>query len=168
MLRLPSRTELPDGPRRAFVEELFVHYREAGRPQLRVIANWIKDNDELSGSASAETIRRVLTGIAVPRTWPTVEAILEALCSLADRNPNEQRSEYWTNGQPPPTIREELKNRWNAALDDYDVDEEMPALPPRRKPKPPRPRQDFDDPWASAPAPAALRSRPPDDDEPPF
>ncbi|MEU3414656.1 hypothetical protein ABZ760_25970, partial [Streptomyces sp. NPDC006658] len=32
MLRMPSKADLPDGTRREFVAELFIYFKEAGRP----------------------------------------------------------------------------------------------------------------------------------------
>lgn len=156
---MPSKELLPEGPRRAFVEELFTHYREAGRPTLRQIEGWIRDNEDLPGTASTETIRRVLSGAVVPRTWATVDAILQALCALADRSPDEDRwpEDNWST----VTMRGELRNRWNAVLDDYEGD--VPALPPKPSP-PPVPSGNFDDPWATA-SPAARGNF---DEEPPF
>jgi hypothetical protein len=157
ILRMPPKEVLPDGPRRAFVEELFVHYREAGRPPLRQVAMWIKNNEDLKGTASSETIRKVLAGAVVPRAWFTVEAILEAFAALADRNLEEMRwpEDNWSE----VTLRGELKKRWNAVLDDYEGD--VPALPPKPSP-PPAPPSNFDDPWAQAAPPRKF------DEEPPF
>ena len=159
MLRMPPQTQLPDGPHRTFVEELFMHYREAGRPSLRVIAQWIKDNataSELGGTASTETIRRVLSGSVVPRNWLTVEAILEALCGLAGRSTDEDRWPHarWPDESPDRTIKDELKHRWNSAHDDYETD--LPELPPRPVPPPvPAPRPTIranPDPWSPEPS----------------
>ncbi|GAA0811919.1 hypothetical protein Sya03_56990 [Spirilliplanes yamanashiensis] len=160
---MPTKAELPEGPRREFVEELFTHYREAGRPPLRTIARWIQENWEarsLRGTASTETIRRTLTGTVVPRNWSTVEAILEALCGLAGRDPGEDRwpDDNWVNY----SFKDELKKRWNSVLDHYET--ELPTLPPRPSPPAPAPRSSFGDPWATAPAPTSSRF----DDEPPF
>ena len=157
---MPSKDVLPEGPRRAFVEELFTHYREAGRPTLRQIESWIRDNEDLPGTASTETIRRVLTGVVVPRTWATVDAILQAFCALAERSPDEDRwpEDNWSE----VTLRGELKKRWNAVLDDYEGD--VPTLPPKPSPPPaPTPRGNFEDPWA-----AVTPARGNFDEEPPF
>jgi hypothetical protein len=162
MMRMPSKEQLPNGPHRSFVEELFVHYREAGRPTLREIAKWINEHQEtlnLRGTASTETIRRILSGTVVPRTWLTVETILEALCGLADRSVEEDRwpEDQWSDR----TFRDVLKQRWNEVI---DHEENLPQLPPR--PAPPAPTTTSgnanNDPWAS------LASHPGFDDEPPF
>lgn len=164
MLRMPPKEQLPDGPHRQFVEELFMHYREADRPPLREIANWInehQDSRDLRGTASTETIRRVLSGTVVPRSWHTVEAILEALCGLADRSTDEDR---WPDGDqwgPSRTFMEELKHRWNAAHDAPGDD--LPTLPPRPSPQP-APATSVDDPWAAATPPHRSTFT----DEPPF
>ncbi len=98
-------------------------------------------------------IRRILSGAVVPRTWYTVETILEALCGLADRNTNKHRwpDDNWSER----TFKDELKQRWNAVID-YS-EENLPELPPRPSPPPPS----VDDPWASAPRSGG-------DDDPPF
>jgi len=175
---MPTKAQLPDGPRRKFVEELFVHFREADRPTLRVIAKWIKDHKDtqnLRGTASTETIRRIMTGAVVPRAWGTVETLLQALCGLAGRGVDEDRwpDEDRGNWDPPSlTFKEELKQRWNAALDDYVA--EVPQLPARRPapvavPAAPTPSTATldDDPWATGPAsPAGGFGG--DQEEPPF
>lgn len=64
---MPSGWELPDGPRRQFVEELFSYYRNAERPTLRVIAEDIADDPKFDAfTASRETIRKLLRGKTVP------------------------------------------------------------------------------------------------------
>ncbi len=141
---MPPESDLPSGPHREFVEELFVHYREAGRPPLRQIAKWIDDNKDtrdLRGTASTETIRKVLQGRTLPRLWFTVETVLEALCGIAGRETSEKR---WPNDWMGETFEDVLKQRWNAAIDHGDGP--LPSLPPRPSPQPVRPRPD---PWAS-------------------
>jgi hypothetical protein len=162
VLRMPPKTQLPDGPHRQFVEELFMHYREAGRPTLRKIAKWIDDHADsrdLRGTASTETIRRALSGTAVPRNWLTVDTILEALCGLADRSTDEDRwpDDNWSDR----TFKDELKQRWNAAID--HAEEDLPELPPRPAPRAPVQPSGSDDPWTTAAPPSKF-----DDDEPPF
>jgi hypothetical protein len=160
MLKMPPKGQLPAGPHRDFVEELFLHYREAGRPTLREIAGWIdehKDSRDLRGTASTETIRRVLSGSVLPRNWLTVETILEALCALAGRSTDEDRwpDDDWSHR----TFKDELKQGWNAAID--HAEEALPQLPPRPAPAAAAQQSNVDDdPWAT--------TVPRSDDEPPF
>ena len=144
---MPAKSVVPDGPHRKFLEELFAYYREAGRPTLRAIAQWIRGHGEdraLRGTASTETIRRIMHGDLVPRNWPVVETLLEALCDLAGRSSDEQRWEDdgdgWRSRDEPAswTFKDELKKRWNAALDQQQGEdsEELPRLPPRPAPMP--------------------------------
>lgn len=160
ILKMPSKAELPDGAHRSFVEEMHLHYREAGRPSLREIATWIAqaNNDEkteMAGTASVETVRRVLSGTSIPRRWPTVEAILLAFCGLADRDPDQPRWDETHFNAEPVSFRTSLKQKWNEALDD---EERLPSLPPR--PQPPPPPSQNSDPWAI--------SKSSFDEEPPF
>lgn len=78
---MPSIDELPEGPVRLFVEELFFHYREAGRLPLRKIAEDILAED-LPGTASRETLRKMLRGLALPE-WDAVESVLIVLCRIS-------------------------------------------------------------------------------------
>jgi hypothetical protein len=146
MLTMPPKAAVPDGPHRKFLEELFAHYREADRPTLRTIAQWIKvhgDDRELRGTASTETIRRIMGGQMVPRNWRVIETILEALCDIGGRSSDEERwqddDDRWGRDQPTPwTFKSELKQRWNAALDQRQGEDsdELPRLPPRPVPTP--------------------------------
>jgi hypothetical protein len=51
-LRMPPLHVLPEGPRRAFVDELHEYFRAAKRPTLREVSDLIRDDDELPGTAS--------------------------------------------------------------------------------------------------------------------
>lgn len=112
----------------------------------------IPESRDLSGTASTETIHRVMTGAVVPRNWLTVEVILEALCGIAGRSADEERWDdggYCYSREPGPTFKESLSHRWNAALD-QSAEEELPRLPPR--PAPPQAAQSGraeDDPWVT-------------------
>jgi hypothetical protein len=103
---------------RDFVKEVFGLYREAHRPTLREVSEAIRKNDSLSGTASPETIRRMLLGLTVPTHWPTVEAVLVALCDLAGVDPDEQVSGYYRDGSS--SRREDLEQAWHRALDHPD------------------------------------------------
>jgi hypothetical protein len=114
-LRMPSEAELPDGAIRDFVKQVFALYREAHRPTLRQVSEAIRKNDNLTGTASAETVRRMLLGLTVPTHWPTVEAVLIALCDLAGINPDEVNDDYYRGDGP--SRREDLEQAWHRALD---------------------------------------------------
>lgn len=134
VLRMPSESVLRRGAHRDFVEELFGYYRDAGRPTLRAVAEWIADNEQLAGTASPETVRRVLVGKVQP-TWPTAEAILHALCALARRSVDERRwPDNGYNDDNPERLDDHLRGLWNAMID------EAPRTEPLR------------DPWATTPA----------------
>lgn len=139
--------------RREFVEEMFRLYRAAGSPALREIEEWIRANDELKGTASTETIRRILRGHVPPR-WHTVEAIALAFYAMSDLEPGQER---WTDNMNESfTNMEATRQAWAEAI------EEDPAAPdPRAR----RTSNNFDDPWATA-APRTAGAN--FDDEPPF
>ncbi|MGA5454406.1 hypothetical protein ACPCVO_48360 [Streptomyces umbrinus] len=190
MLRMPGKDVLPPGPKRDFVAELYVHYREAGRPALPQI-------EALTGTmpnphkVSRETIRRLLTGQTTSQ-WAVVDALLRALCQMQDRDPDGRRwpepdDQY--EEDDPATCREYLRRLWNNDIDDLEPDE-APATPPAApaqaasgwgsqptavpsaRPAPggwgSTPSPPVDDPWAAG---VAAQSSPPAggySDEPPF
>lgn len=156
VLRLPSEDVLPPGEQRKFLEELHVHYRDAGRPPVRTI-------EEVSGqTVSRETARRLLVGRALGR-WKVVEALFLALCSISNRNPDEAR---WEEGYDVPSYREHLRDLWNTAV------EAPPPVPwaEQLRAQEEEARQntirDGADPWASGNALAWANSA--TRDEPPF
>lgn len=111
-MRMPDEGELPDGAVRDFVWLLFHFYRQAHRPTLREISDRIRKSD-LSGTASTETIRRMLHGTTVPASWETVYAVLDVLSELAGRTPD---STLIYEGQQR-TARKHLERLWHEALD---------------------------------------------------
>jgi hypothetical protein len=115
-MRMPSETELPRGTVRDFVDLLFFFYRDAHRPTLREISDRIKKSD-LPGTASTETIRRMLRGTTVPTHWETVEAVLEVLSELAGTYPNRELN--WEGSIA--SRREHLERVWHEALDNPDL-----------------------------------------------
>ncbi|MFC3990411.1 hypothetical protein [Actinoplanes siamensis] len=147
---MPSTDVVRNGTkRRRFIEEMFRLYRAAGSPALREIEEWIRANDDLKGTASTETIRRILRGHVPPR-WHTVEAIALAFFAASDLEPGQER---WTdNINEPFSNMDALRQAWAEAV------EEDPAASDPRVPN------NFDDPWATAPRPAASNFN----DEPPF
>ena len=107
IIRMPSESELPPGPMRDFVALLFDLYRDARRPTLRQISQEVSRSD-VRGTASTEMIRRMLRGVAVPSQWPTVEAVVTALCNMSDSDPD-----YFLGWG-------RLEEAWNEILDDSD------------------------------------------------
>ncbi|MEV4078362.1 hypothetical protein [Nonomuraea fuscirosea] len=123
------------------------------------------DRMDLEGTASQETIRRVLKGLTVPERWSTIWAIYAPLCALADINPDDVYEEDSGGYDGPDRIthREEFQRRWNAAVDGDDL-----PIPFRTK-YVPSPSVPQDDPWASAtPAPSQGGFGGGFSDEPPF
>jgi hypothetical protein len=114
VLRMPSEEELAPGTVRDFVLLLFALYRAADRPTLREISKAVEDGN-YRGTASTETVRRMLRGDSVPR-WETVEAVFEALCNLAEWDPDGQ----WKIDGTLGIGRTVMKRRWNRALDEPD------------------------------------------------
>ena len=121
-MRFPSEAELPPGAVRDFAELLFFLYRRAHRPALREISAAIERSDH-KGTASTETIRRMLLGTTVPVRWAIVEAVYLTLCDLAGLDPHSQR--HW--GEDWGTIRSFVENAWHEALDDPDQRYRRPA-----------------------------------------
>jgi hypothetical protein len=111
-LRMPDEAVLPDGTVRDFVDLLFWYYKQAHRPTLREISDRIKKSD-LPGTASTETIRRMLRGTTVPAHWDTVDAVLVVLSDLAERHPNDRLTYERIEG----TRRSHLERLWHKALD---------------------------------------------------
>jgi hypothetical protein len=86
---MPREADLPRGPVRDFVHILVWLYQKAHCPALREISDEIRKRSDLRGTASTETIRRMLNGTTVPRRWQIVEAVYLVLCGLAQRNPGD-------------------------------------------------------------------------------
>jgi hypothetical protein len=111
---MPSETELPRGAPRDFTEQLFSLYKEARRPGLREISAAVPDDSP--GTASTETIRRILRGKTVPVHWETVDAVFTALCLLAKVDPDEDIGDGWRG--ETVTRRELVEGAWHRALDE--------------------------------------------------
>ncbi|MFI9811407.1 hypothetical protein [Saccharothrix variisporea] len=112
------------------MEELFSYYRDAGRPTLRHISDFIATNDDLAGTASKETVRRMLQGLTVPAQWETAHTVFLALCHLAGHDPDESRQ---TDGWGE-TRRSVIKDLWNSAIDELDEPSPSPATAWRDEP----------------------------------
>ena len=117
IMRIPDEMDLPPGTVRDCATLLFYLYRKAHRPALRDISEAIRRDEDLKGTASPETIRRMLRGSSVPAHWATVEAVYLTLCDLAQLNP--LRTEVEHNGETL-SIRRHIENAWHPALDHPD------------------------------------------------
>jgi hypothetical protein len=62
IIRMPTEDEVRSGVLEDFMTVMFHLYKSAHRPTLRAISKAIEDNGELAGTASPETIRRMLRG----------------------------------------------------------------------------------------------------------
>ncbi len=164
IIQMPSRDELPEGPRREFVEALRVFYRSAGRPALREISKRIEGRDDLKEvTASQETVRRVLRGLVIPHDWNRVNAVLQVCCELAEIDPD---ADHWpdSNYDDVESHRAYIKRLWDEALEaEPNAPRTLPPTPP-----PPPSRSGFGgnppgDPWAPHPGRGGGYS-----DDPPF
>ena len=113
-LRMPSLQDLPRGPRRDLVEELFIHFRAAKRPTLREIDEAIKADDDFKATASRETVRRMLNGTVISRRWQAVEAVFVTLCRMANRDPDAPRE---ADDHDPRSFEEAMEQAWHEAVD---------------------------------------------------
>ncbi|MCL8015845.1 hypothetical protein [Streptomyces sp. AS02] len=133
MLRMPSKADLPDGTRRDFVAELFVHFKEAGRPTpARIAAKTSSMQDPLP--VSRETIRRLLKGQTIS-TWERVDAVLRALCEIGGQDPDRRRwseSSDWNDDGDPTTCRERLRQLLNDDIDGVEPENTPAPVPPAR------------------------------------
>lgn len=146
-MRMPSEKALPPGSVRDFVELLFRLYRMAHRPALRTISEAIRRSDHLKGTASTETIRRMLRGTTVPANWSTVEAVYLTLCELAGWDSSTVVEFYGRQA----SVQSHIEKAWHEALDspderyDLDIPNEPHEQPATFSPTP------ADDPWADEP-----------------
>jgi hypothetical protein len=108
---MPTEAELPNGPVREFVKIVFWLYAEAGRPTLDSISSLIRQSDS-AGTASKETIRRMLRGTTVPPRWETTEAVISALTAMAGWDPSDVVSFYGNKA----SLQSHVKRLWNNAL----------------------------------------------------
>ncbi|MFI1152554.1 hypothetical protein [Streptomyces sp. NPDC020817] len=124
-LTMPTLDELGPGPVRAFVAEMYFHYRQAKRPSLREIETDLAQLDEMAGTASRETVRRILRGETVPTRWTTVVAVLYVFCNRSGINPDGMR--YSTTVDFPEISYENaVRQLWDQALEgDEDSQSEL-------------------------------------------
>jgi hypothetical protein len=154
---MPSREDLPDGPRREFVTELRRYYRPA-RPSLREISRAIEKHPDprvREITASAETVRRMITGKVLSVDRDRVYAVFRALCELAEIDPDAPRDDdrggWDSRYEPPPETNWQCVQRlWDAALEEEADAPPLPRPAPPPAPEPaPRARRANEDPWAN-------------------
>lgn len=104
-------------PCATFAEVMFWLYRKAHRPALRDISEAIHRNTNLRGTASPETIRRMLRGTTVPAPWETVEAVYLTFCGLAELDPDDEIVYIEGTGK---TVQDHVEDAWHEALDNPD------------------------------------------------
>lgn len=122
-------------------------YGQAGRPVLRAITAQAGRMD-LTGTASQETVRRVLKGSSIPERWDTMYAVYAPLCQLAGVNPDDDyrwQVQYAVEGKNGTEYAVDtwklahsdvLRALWNAAIDgdpSFDVISRTKVEP--RKPR---------------------------------
>lgn len=152
---MPSKEELPEGPRRSFVTELRRYYRAAGRPPLREISQAIERHSAPGISrvtASAETIRRMITGKVLPVERDRVRAVFRVLCELGEIDPDAPRwdESYGRYEGPDETNWQYLERLWDTALEEEADAPPFPRPAPPPPPEPaPRTSRSQVDPWAS-------------------
>jgi hypothetical protein len=78
------------------------------------------------GTASTETIRRMLRGDTIPARWETVEAVVQALCDLA----NWDSDGAWKYDGLSMSAKRHAKRYWHRALDEPDHLYEFSDEPP--------------------------------------
>jgi hypothetical protein len=166
---MPSREELPDGPRREFVTELRRYYRAADRPAYRKVSQAIEKHPDFQEiTASQETVRRVCRGMVLPLEVARVRAIFYVFCEMAGIDPNSDWSDdsYDRYGEAE-TKWERIRRLWDVALEEEADAPSLPQpTPPAAPAQPAPPRRADPDPWSSSPAPWASSSS--HSDEPPF
>ncbi len=164
---MPSKEELPDGPRRAFVTELRRYYRVA-RPSLREISQAIERHADPrldKVTASPETVRRMIIGKVLPEQ-DRLYAVFRVLCDMAEVDPGAERwdDDGGYSHSDPESNWQYLRQLWDTALED---ESDAPPLP-RPTPPPPESAPAKQDPWAATASndPWTRDSR--YSDEPPF
>ena len=121
---MPSERELPRGPRRDFVQELRRYFRGANRPPLRRISEMIDNHadPEISKvTATAETVRRMITGKVLPVEVARVRAVFIIFCELGGVDPDESRWEDYRGDGPDETNWQYLRRLWDEALEEQPV-----------------------------------------------
>ena len=160
IMRMPPKSDLPDGPHREFVEELRRYYRAAGRPSLREVSRAIEGRADLKEvTASQETVRRMLKGMVLPTDWDRVYAVFFVLCEMGNIDPDADR---WHNedtryDHEPESNSEYLNRLWDDAL---EAEPNPPPIPRPSVSQQAHQGYGHADPWASA-APSGYSDEPP-------
>lgn len=172
--RLSKPTDVPED-HEPLIEMLWRFYIAATEPPMRKVAQAVArlDDDQRTGTANHETIRRTLKATNLPQQQ-TVEVIFLALCQLANVDPDDidySYAESWE--RRARTHRQQLRLLYRLAR--YGT---VTALPRTRDEKARqeaeaeartrRSRAHEDDPWGSAPAAGTFGGGGRVDDEPPF
>ncbi len=161
IVKMPSKDELPEGPRREFVEELRRYYRAAGRPPLRRVSKLIEGREDLQEvTASQETVRRILRGIVVPTDWNRVNAVFQVLCEIGKINPDDDR---WEDQRfdGDESNRQYIQRLWDAALEDEPNPSPVPRPTPPDRASTVATYGIADDPWPAEPAGSGVSDEPP-------
>lgn len=137
IIQLPSQEELPAGAHRRFAETLYRLWSEAGMPAATKVSERIQKSD-LEGSASKETVRRMLTGKVVPQEWANAEAVFVTLSQMAGTDPDravtvDSERDYGVEFGPEPA-RALFRRFWRDARGggDYAHAPMQDAAPPSR------------------------------------
>jgi len=150
---MPSKEELPEGPRREFVTELRRYYRAAGRPPLRKISQAIErdpDPELKEVTASAETIRRMITGKVLPVERDRVHAVFRVFCELGEIDPDASRWSEYDRYEEVETNWQYVQRLWDAALEEEADAPPFPRPTPPPPPEPtPRTSSAKTDPWTN-------------------
>jgi hypothetical protein len=145
IVRMPPKSELPDGPHRDFVEELRRYYRAAGRPPLRQVSREVEGRTELKEvTASQETVRRMLRGMVLPTDWDRVYAVFFVLCEMGSVDPEANRWQEPSYDEPESNS-EYLKRLWDDAL---EAEPSPLRIPRPTSVKVAQQSMGGDDPWA--------------------
>ena len=156
IMRMPPKSDLPDGPHREFVEELRRYYRIAGRPSLREVSRAIEGRADLKEvTASQETVRRMLKGMVLPTDWDRVYAVFFVLCEMGNIDPGANRWSDSRYDDEPESNSEYLNQLWDNAL---EADPNPPPIP--RPSVSQQTHQDYGDPWATD-VPSGYSDEPP-------
>ncbi|WP_042370518.1 hypothetical protein [Streptacidiphilus neutrinimicus] len=132
-IQMLGEDQLPEGPRRDLVARLQDYYEKAGlRPVQEISAKCqeLTEKDErLRGTASRETVRRMLNGSSVLTSvphWENVELVYRALCDFAGQDPD--ASYEWHHGYDSGTAKylDDLREAWSAARKAPPVEPQKP------------------------------------------